>query len=468
MKPVSARKMHYLKMLAAVAAFGATTAQAVPVVPGGAGFGITTPAGRGGTVYRVTNINPSGSGSLKACIDATGPRVCIFEVSGVIRLTEDLVVRNGKLTIAGQTAPSPGIMIRGGALSIHTSDVLIQHLRLRVGDDLVGPAAYNRDALKITGSTTTPVNNIVIDHCSIAWAVDEIASAWGPYDNITFSNNIFAEPLNYSIHPADDGSGPEPHGFGVILGSNPGSSVTMIGNVFAHIVERNPLSRAQELVFVNNIVYDRGTMDVDLNSQDGLTTKSSVAGNVFLRGPSFSRETRPVYVRTSGDYSLVAGSRVYTNDLYAPEWTNGLVTLTGGDVISNLLTTVTAPVWNSGLVALPTASNQVYDRVLKLAGARPTDRDSVDKRVISSVHTRTGQIINCVAADGSSRCAKNAGGWPVYAHNRRTLTLPANPNTIGSSGYTNLELWLQSMDKALAGGAVQSTSPTAPATLSVK
>jgi hypothetical protein len=467
MKSVSLPKMHCLKLLAAVAAFGATTAHAVPVIPGGAGFGITTPAGRGGTVYRVTNINASGAGSLKACIDATEARTCIFEVSGVIRLTTDIVIRNGKLTIAGQTAPSPGIMIRGGAITVHASDVLIQHIRLRVGDDVIGPDPANRDALKIEGSSTVTVNNVVIDHCSIGWAVDELASAWGPYDNITFSNNIFEEPLNYSIHPADDGSGPEPHGFGVILGSHPGNSVTMVGNVFAHIIERNPLSRAQELVYVNNIVYDRGTMDVDLQSQDGLVTKNSVASNVFLRGPSFSRETRPVFVRTTGSYSLISGSRVYTSDLYAPEWTDGLVTLTGGDVISNLLTTVTTPIWNSGLVAVPTAGNQVYDRVLQLAGARPADRDSVDKRVIASVHTRTGQIINCVAANGSSRCSKNAGGWPSYAQNKRTLTLPANPNAIGSSGYTNLELWLQSMDKTLAG-VVQSTSPTAPVALSVK
>jgi len=104
--------------------------------------------------------------------------------------------------------------------------------------------------------------------------------------------------------------------------------------------------------------------------------------------------------------------------------------------------------------------------VLKFAGARPTDRDAVDKRVIASVHTRTGQIINCVSADGSSRCSKNAGGWPSYAVNRRSLTLPANPNTIGSSGYSNLELWLQSMDQTLAG-VVQSTSPTSPPVLSV-
>ena len=157
---------------------------------------------------------------------------------------------------------------------------------------------------------------------------------------------------------------------------------------------------------------------------------------------------------------------MYTNDNYAPESTNGLVTLTGGDIIASLMQTVTIPTWNSGLTARATANNAVYDRVLKFAGARPTDRDVVDKRVVQSVKSRNGQIINCVAANGTTRCAKNAGGWPSYAQNKRTLTLPANASTVTSNGYTNLENWLNSMDQTLAG-VVQASSPTSPPALSV-
>ena len=158
----------------------ATAANAVPVIPGAAGYGMSTPAGRGGTVYRVTNLKADGAGSLKACIDGTGPRTCVFEVSGVINLTDDMTIRNGTLTIAGQTAPSPGIMIRGGAFKIHDSDVLIQHLRFRIGDDKIGPDPANRDALKIEGTDSAPVQNIVIDHCTFSWSIDEVASVWGP------------------------------------------------------------------------------------------------------------------------------------------------------------------------------------------------------------------------------------------------------------------------------------------------
>jgi pectate lyase len=459
-----------MKLLAAATvSLGAIAAQALPVVQGGAGFGIETPAGRGGTVHRVTNLNASGSGSLKACIDATGPRVCVFEVSGTIRLTTDLMVRNNNLTIAGQTAPSPGIMLRGAALRIQASDILVQHLRIRVGDDANGPDPSNRDALKIEGSDERPVRNVVIDHCSFSWAIDEIASVWGNYDNVTLSNNIFAEPLDQSIHPTDDGSSIERHGYGLILGSNSGQGrVTVVGNLFAHIVERNPLSRARNLVYVNNVVYNRANMDVDLQSASGRQTNNAVVGNVFLRGPNFTRNTRPIYIRTSGEYTLASSGRVHQADNHAPESGSAasqLLQFTGSEFSGMIVTS--PPVWNTGLTARSTANNAVYDQVLRYAGARPADRDSVDKRIVSTVRNRSGRIINCVASNGTSRCNLNAGGWPTITRNTRRLTLPSNANTVASNGYTNLENWLYSLDSAVRG-TVQSNSPSAPPSVSVQ
>lgn len=464
------RTMKSSALLAAGLLAIAAAAQAVPVIPGGAGYGMETRGGRGGTVYKVTNVNASGSGSLKACIDATGPRTCIFEVSGAIRITSDLAIRNGNLHIAGQTAPSPGIMIRGAAIKVQASDVVIQHIRVRTGDDSNGPDPDNRDSLKIEGTSAKPVKNVVIDHCSFSWAIDEIASTWGPHDNITFSNNIFAEPLNDSGHLSYSGSGTMAHGFGELFGTASGSSISFIGNLLAHQVERNPLSRASEFVFVNNVVYDRGTMALDLQAEGGRSTKSSVVGNVFIDGPSLNRETRPIYIRTSGNLRLGSSSRVYVWDNTSPNLgsaLNSLMVLTGGDVISGLISTTSAPVWNGGLTARRTANNAVYDRVLEYAGARPTDRDSVDKRIVSNVKNRRGGVFNCVSANGSSRCNKNAGGWPSYAQNRRTLVLPANQASIASNGYTNLENWLHRQSKLVAGTMVDA-SPAQPASLSVQ
>jgi len=457
---------------AAIFALGATTAQALPVIPGAAGYGIDTPAGRGGTVYKVTNLNASGTGSLKACTDATGARVCVFEVSGYIRLTEDLLIRNGPITIAGQTAPSPGITIRGAALKIHGSNVLVQHIRVRAGDDLIGPDPENRDSLKLEGSTSLPVTNVVIDHCTFSWALDEVASIWGPHDNITFSNNIFSEPLNDSFHPTKDGTGHlEPHGFAVIVDtSDTGGRVTMVGNLIAHSVERNPLSRARELVYVNNMVYNRGARDLDLQSQSSRVTKSTLESNVFLQGPSNTATTRPLYLRTTGDYTLYNGSKAYVHDVYAPDYGTTLsswVVLTAGDLPTPVISTLSRPVWNNGLTVIPTANNGVYNHVLAYSGARPTDRDNTDKRIIDSVKTRSGQIINCVSSDGSTRCQKNGHGWAPLTQNRRTLTLPTNPNSVASNGYTNLENWLHSLDTTLEGVA-SGSSPAAPASVSVQ
>ena len=457
-------------LAAALALCGAASVQALPVIPGGAGFGMETKAGRGGKVYKVTNLNVDGTGSLKACIDGSVPRTCVFEVSGAIRITSDLIIRNGQLRIAGQTAPSPGIMIRGAAIRITASDVLIQHIRVRTGDDPNGPDPDNRDSLKIEGSAAKPVRNVVIDHCSFAWSIDELASTWGPHDSITFTNNIFGEPLNDSLHPQYDGTGTMTHGYGVLFGPADGSSITFVGNLLAHIVNRNPLSRATELVMVNNLVYNREDTDLDLQSQDGRVSKSSVVGNVFLRGPNFDRPTKPLYIHTNGEFSLLPGSRVYVYNNSAPDSGSNysdLVALTGGDVIPNLMTQTTAPVWNTGLVAQKTEKSAVYSRVLSFAGARPTDRDSVDKRIVSNVRTRTGQIINCVSADSTTRCSKNAGGWPTLAQNHRALTLPSNQASIASNGYSNLENWLNSMDESM-DGVVQTGSPASPLTLSVQ
>lgn len=430
-------------------------AGALPVLPNAAGFGIETPAGRGGKVYRVTNLKDSGEGSLRACVDASGPRVCIFEVSGTIRLGGDLTIRNPNLTIAGQTAPSPGILLRGAAVRIITSDVLVQHLRVRPGDDPSGPNPENRDALKIENSV--PIKNIVVDHCSFAWAIDETASLWSGYDNVTLSNNIFAEALNDSLHPKGR------HGYGVLFGPQNGK-VTFVGNLLAHTNDRNPLSRAAQLVMVNNVVYNRGYRDVDLQSEDGISTKNTIIGNVFIRGSDHANSVKPVAVHTEGNaFALPSASRIYLADNSAAGATDdptSLVSTIGDSVPLTPYMSKTPPAWPAGLTRLPTSQDAVLERVLKYSGARPADRDPVDARIVRQVRDGTGRIINCVAPNGTARCEKNAGGWPKLAENHRALTLPANPNEVTESGYTRLEVWLHEMAAEVEGRSPK--PPVAP------
>ncbi len=258
----------------------APLANAVPVLPGAIGHGIATPAGRGGAVIRVTNSNASGAGSLKACVDASGPRVCVFEVSGTIRLADDLTLRNRYITIAGQTAPSPGITLRGAGLLVKTSDVLVQHIRVRPGDDAGGEPPINRDGLKIEAPATAPISNVVIDHCTFTWSIDEIASAWQYWNNISLINNIFAEPLHQSIHPEGK------HGFGVLIGPVDGNA-TLAGNLFADMQSRNPMTAASRTVIVNNLIYNWGNTAIDLAEpwRWSRRTRSSVTCSCAARIP---------------------------------------------------------------------------------------------------------------------------------------------------------------------------------------
>lgn len=434
----------------------ATLAQQ-PVIPGASGFGITTSAGRGGEIYRVTNLDDSGQGSLRKCVEASGPRVCIFEVSGAIKLKSDLVVSEPNLTIAGQTAPAPGVLIRGSALKIRASDVLVQHLELRVGAEQDGTKTDEKQPIKING--VNGLKNVIIDHCSLSWAVDENISTFKSWDNITISNSIISEPLR------DARSSTGEHGYSALI-SNGGSSskIAFIGNIFAHGHSRNPRSGASDLIFVNNVVYNAGTAAMMLFNK-GTPSRNSIVGNMFIDGPN-SRAT-PIRLTGPGDgqggNALLSGTKVYLSDNVADGMGSGQWSIVDNQsTLSQSALRSTVPVsWPAGLQAIRTSGDEAFDTVLQNAGARPAQRNKVDRRIIKDVKNGTGQVINCVEDDGSSRCAKNAGGWPVVASNFRPLSEPANPNgDSDGDGYTNLEEWLHGMAAEVEGRS-GSTQPVA-------
>jgi MYXO-CTERM domain-containing protein len=449
-------KTHWTFGLAVV--LGSGSALAVPVIPGAAGFGIETPAGRGGEIYRVTNLNASGDGSLKECIDATGPRVCVFETSGVIQTNKNLVVKNPFLTIAGQTAPSPGIMVRGAGLIVMTHDVLVQHIRVRPGDDPDGPTGTNRDALSIANSAEAPYN-VVIDHCSFAWSTDEMISTWYEVGDVTIRHVLAAEALDDSIHVDEgvtDGT-TGPHGFGPLFGPSTGR-LAFYGSLLAHNRGRQPMSITAELVWVNNVAYDRSQAFTSLHNRSGIATKNSLVGNVYLEGLS-------IY-----DWAEGSSPIQLSNELTEPEsrvhladnvWSEQASSTDPWDMVSNksgqsldVLKADSPPTWADGLVAKPTANDEALEWVLATAGARPLDRDSVELRIVEDVQQGTGEVINCVEDDGSERCSKNAGGWPTYEVNTQVFDAPDDPGgDADDDGYSNLEERLHELASALEGTA---------------
>ncbi|WP_051361261.1 polysaccharide lyase family 1 protein, partial [Desulfuromonas sp. TF] len=354
----------------------------LPVFPGAQGFGTETKAGRSGKVLKVTNLNDSGSGSLRAAIEASGPRIIVFEVSGTIKLASDLKVKDPYVTIAGQTAPSPGVTLRGAALAVHTHDVLAQHLRIRVGDDSSGPSPGSRDGIRITGSLGD-VYRVVFDHLSVSWAVDETGSS--PYEphEITISNSILGEALNNSIHPQGNHS----KGFLVREGTQ---NISMVGNLIAHNHDRNPrVTGDTKMVALNNVFYNGGKpywFDVELGRASG-PHLLSVVGNAFIEGPDTPHYAWPILV----DGNCKSGTKVYQSDNVA-----------GGGILKSQTSfdpkASSPPVWHKSLA--PRAGSTVENWVLANAGARPADRDSVDKRLANEVKSRSGAIIDSTSEVG--------------------------------------------------------------------
>jgi pectate lyase len=438
-------------LVCAVALLSVDVMAQQPVIPGAAGFGMETPAGRGGKIIRVTSLDDKGPGTLRACVTASGPRICIFEVSGTIPLKKFLTVTNPFLTIAGQTAPAPGIMLRGAPLVISASNVLVQHLTVRAGDDPGGPPVHTRDALKINKNS----NNVVIDHCSFSWALDENIETFKKWDNVTISNTIISQAL------ATMRKGKPGHAYAALIHSTSDTSkISFIGNLFAHNDARNPRSNAAQFVFVNNVIYNPGDAAIMLFNHGGITSDNTIIGNVFIDGRNTTAGAKPIRLNGRGVYEaggtneILRGTRLYLADNVAPGATGDLWSIVDNQspVDLNSVKLFSAPRLPEGLHPLPTGGDAVLDYVLANAGSRPGQRSEIDAEVVASVKAGTGFIPHCVSDNGTSHCAINAGGWPVLAENSRRLDVPSDPNDDDDGdGYTNLEEWLHGMAADVEG-----------------
>lgn len=257
--------------------------QEVLSFPGAEGFGKYSKGGRGGKVITVTNLNDSGPGSLRQAIETQGARYIIFAVGGVIDLKSKIYISNPYVTIAGQTAPGDGVVLRGNGIYIKTHDVIMRFMRIRPGDvDFGEPNNWSGiDALSMGSENTNDVYNIMIDHCSFSWAVDENVGVWHSSKKITIQNSIISEALENSKHP--EGA----HSKGMLIGKE-ADSLSILNNYFAHNNERNPrLSNAGLVVFKNNIIYNPKYFGLKIsNSKGKKLQKLDIINNYFFRGNS--------------------------------------------------------------------------------------------------------------------------------------------------------------------------------------
>lgn len=281
----------------AIAAASALTALSAPAsalsaFPGAEGFGAVATGGRGGRVIKVTNLRSSGAGSLQAALDASGPRIIVFDVSGVIE--GDVVIRNGNVTIAGQTAPGAGITVRGRLLARYSaavSNVIVRFLRVRPVFD--GSAGEQFD-----GAQFSLNSKLILDHVSIAWGVDETLDLYEA-DDVTVQWSTI-ESSSTTGHP--EGA----HNYGLINGPD-GHRITIHHNLFAHHKARCPAVANGPADIRNNVAYNVRHGFVHHNRASG---QFNIVGNAYIKGPS--DQLIPFYF----DGSAGAGLKYFLADNY--------------------------------------------------------------------------------------------------------------------------------------------------------
>lgn len=381
-------------------------AQVPLAFPGAQGDGATTIGGRGGKIIRVTSLENSGPGSLREAVRTKGPRIIVFEVGGVIDLKKTtLVISEPHVTIAGQTAPAPGITLIKGSLVVSTNDVIIRHLAVRPGEaGHEKKSGWNADGITTVGSA-----NVIFDHLSCTWATDENLSTSGdrfkgetPEDwrnntshHITISNCIIAEGLSKSTH--DKGE----HSKGTLIHDNT-SHISVIGNLYACNVERNPLAKGgAQAVIVNNWISNPGRNAIHAalvesewkgHETEHQSVKLDIVGNVLEHGADTLK-----YVSLFGFYEGTP-MQVHMQDNLAFDLEGKPAKLTRGEKFPLEKERL---FWPTNLEALP--ADKVKEHVAKNAGPRPWDRDPIDARIIDAALNRKGKIIHS---------EQEVGGYP--------------------------------------------------------
>lgn len=397
-----------------IAASLATSLQA-QAFPGAVGWAAETPGGRGGAIVRVTNLNASGPGSFRAALEQRGPRIVVFEVGGVIDMgLTTITIEEPFLTIAGQTAPSPGITIIRGGIDIRTHDVIMRHIRVRSG--VSGQA--RRSGWEADAVSTVGARNVIVDHCTMTWAVDENLSASGPRftgstpeewrrgtsHNITFSYNILAEGLADASHPKGE------HSKGSLIHDN-ASRVLIYRNLYAHNYERNPLLKGgAQVALVNNFIFNPGAqavhynlMDLEWGNHPHQAGELSAVGNVLRAGFSTRSDVAFLTIGGVGDLNYFGRDNVAVDRRGDPLPMFGRYTTSPARVVER----PEPGIWWQGLDVIP--ANEVETHVLRHAGARPWDRDAHDIRVTFDVVEGRGEIIDDEA---------EVGGYPVQEMTR--------------------------------------------------
>lgn len=480
-----------------------------PAFPGAEGFGRYTTGGRGGKVIHVTNLNDSGEGSFRAACDESGARTIVFDVAGTIHLETPLKLTNGNVTIAGQTAPGDGICIADNPFQIEANNVIIRYMRFRLGNKYV--TEKNADGWDGLGGMDK--ENIMVDHCSVSWSIDECLSIYG-VRNATVQWCIAAQSLQASGHSKGA------HGYG---GNWGGSGVTYHHNLLAHHESRVPrlgprytTQKDERLDMRNNVFYNWAGN----GCYGGEAMNVNIVNNYYKPGPgtakrdakTVQRRIAAIGVRTNeyiaeypdykptlhkwGTFYIDGNVNSKYDDVTKDNWTYGVYNQTKND--DKVDYTYTDEVKKQMKLDEPIefvhvtthSANDAYDRVIKYAGCSKV-RDSYDKFIIDDTEngkaTYTGKgyednkgkhnnnpgMINSPEDNRPDNAPADWSPWPELTYEQSEVQPdtdgdgmpdgyetangldPNNPEDgaeDSGNGYTNLEIYLNSLVAGITEG----------------
>ena len=432
--------------------------------PGAEGYGKYTAGGRGGKVYVVTNLNDSGSGSLREAVEAEGTRIVVFAVDGIIELKSPLRINNDNITIAGQSAPGDGICLKDYPLSINASNVIVRYIRVRVGDH------YKQDSDGVGGGRYGQ-KNVILDHLSVSWSIDECLSIYKT-ENLTVQWCLVAHSLNKSKHTKGS------HGFGGIWG---GYKASFHHNLLANHASRNPrFSSVDGTKWVdvrNNVIYN---WDYKSSYGGGHHAEINIVNNYYKPGPA-SKHTRLLdvaedatgryYVNGNvmvGDKEVTKDNRKGIMDKPGKKYKSSLRNARSIQGISPDAIPTEGEETSTCLVDSPFPYEKItedsphiaYKKVLAEVGCN-FSRDAYDKEIIK--HVKKGTAFG--SENGIINSQEDVGGWPLLKKGKapkdtdndgmpdyweKKNGLNANDSSDSSiyslnDSYTNIEMYLNGL-----------------------
>jgi VCBS repeat-containing protein len=407
--------------LASILAAASAGAQTL-AFPGAYGFGANATGGRGGTVYHVTNLNDSGTGSFRDAVSA-GNRIIVFDVGGYISLQSSVSV-SSNLTIAGQTAPGGGIGLMGGEISLSDqSNIIIRNVRIRQGTD---DADTGKSDINLGDAT-----DVILDHCSFEFGEWDTVDAVGAVD-ITVQNSIIADPIVQQ--------------FGAHVETGPS---TFYRNLWANAHNRQPLAK-DDTQYINNVVYDYQAAYTVADT--GGDFSHDIVNNYFITGPATTNPADTFFQIDDNQSAYAVGNMLDDND-------DGVLNGSAYNTVGSAA--VLSSPWSSTTSSIPTLSAaDAYASLVAYAGAMP--RDSVDDNVIADVTSLgkqgslwTTQVSTGLAnngygtiASGTQYTETSGNGIPDYwatANGISTTSASAATATFPGSGYENVEAYVNSL-----------------------